>query len=282
MSTRKAIRWMLTLRIDNGKIPSHGLWSLWDIMVKFHLTNVLRSFDDLKEFLGRDDWSNLHRELGEMLGHLRETCSELELSEHLIRQIDHALSLWRGGANEQVMRPLVDALLGPLIRELVEPLFFMVPKEDAQDFFSPEPDRRQGAKQFSQAIKDLDEAGKCVALERYTASVFHSVRAVEYLLRALARHLSVELSDEQLTYASMRTIYRATKKKLDAVTDTERSHEREATMRFYSDAADRCLFFADLRNSVTHARTFYNDLEAINIFNKVHELLELFIGGFPA
>ena len=98
---------------------------------------------------------------------------ELELSEHLIRQIDHALSLWRGGANEQVMRPLVDALLGPLIRELVEPLFFMVSKEDAQDFFSPEPDRRQGAKQFSQAIKDLDEAGKCVAFERYTASVFH-------------------------------------------------------------------------------------------------------------
>lgn len=45
--------------------------------------------------------------------------------------------------------------------------------------------------QFSSAIYDIDEAAKCIALGRFTASVFHMMRVVELSLRAVAKCLGV-------------------------------------------------------------------------------------------
>lgn len=44
---------------------------------------------------------------------------------------------------------------------------------------------------FPSAIYDIEEASKCYALERSTASVFHSIRSLEAAIRALSRCLSI-------------------------------------------------------------------------------------------
>lgn len=44
---------------------------------------------------------------------------------------------------------------------------------------------------FPNAAEDIQEAGKCLALGRYTASVFHLMRALEIAVQRLAAHLQI-------------------------------------------------------------------------------------------
>jgi hypothetical protein len=48
---------------------------------------------------------------------------------------------------------------------------------------------------FPSAIDDSIEAGKCIALERYTAAVFHLMRVLEAGLKALAKALGAPYSE---------------------------------------------------------------------------------------
>ncbi|NUQ17090.1 MAG: hypothetical protein HOP95_01345 [Sphingomonas sp.] len=47
------------------------------------------------------------------------------------------------------------------------------------------------ALRFPQASFELEESSKCLALGRHTASVFHSMRMLEYGIRALAKRLDI-------------------------------------------------------------------------------------------
>jgi HEPN domain-containing protein len=57
--------------------------------------------------------------------------------------------------------------------------------------FSPEPFGSHVETQFPSAIYDIEEATKCLALGRATATAFHAMRAIEIGVRALARCLSI-------------------------------------------------------------------------------------------
>jgi hypothetical protein len=54
------------------------------------------------------------------------------------------------------------------------------------------------ADKFSSAIRDIKEAGNCLAAECGTATVFHLMRAAEFAMRALARDREVSFSDKPL------------------------------------------------------------------------------------
>jgi len=47
------------------------------------------------------------------------------------------------------------------------------------------------AQKFPSLAYEIEEAGKCLALDRSTASAFHSIRALEGAIRALARSLAI-------------------------------------------------------------------------------------------
>src|SRR5271168_5169670 len=47
------------------------------------------------------------------------------------------------------------------------------------------------AAKFPCVIYDIEEAGKCLALDRSTASAFHSIRCLEAGIRALSRCLTI-------------------------------------------------------------------------------------------
>jgi len=55
------------------------------------------------------------------------------------------------------------------------------------------------AKKFPSASVDIEEAGKCLALDRGTATVFHLMRAMEVGLRALAKSLNDHRLDQRQT-----------------------------------------------------------------------------------
>ena len=58
--------------------------------------------------------------------------------------------------------------------------------EQGEDLLGP-----QISRNFASAVFDLEEAAKCLAVLRPTASAFHSMRALEVAIKALARFLSI-------------------------------------------------------------------------------------------
>ena len=49
---------------------------------------------------------------------------------------------------------------------------------------------------FPDAVEDISESGKCLALGRYTASVFHVMRAMESGIHALAKSIGASFQDK--------------------------------------------------------------------------------------
>ena len=123
---------------------------------------------------------------------------------------------------------------------------------------------------FPSTLNDIEEMGKCLALGRPTASVFHAMRILECGLRALAVRFNVKL-----TASSWGGIL---KKIGDAIEDetasakARGSYWRERT--FYSGAMVEMGFFRDAwRNHVMHARSTYFEETAPPIMEAIRRFM---------
>lgn len=125
---------------------------------------------------------------------------------------------------------------------------------------------------FPLAARELEEAAKCVALERYTAAVFHSMRMVEIAIQRLSELLKVDLTGGGAARnwgVTLRTI----KDKIDQLypSSTRTSGSRgEALEAVYAslDAVKN-----PWRNSTMHVESFYGEQEAVHILRCVCVLL---------
>jgi hypothetical protein len=70
-------------------------------------------------------------------------------------------------------------------------LFFSIDPEDARYYNEPLSGWDVVAEQFPGTIGDIEEASKCLALERYTGSVFHTMRIAEAGLGAIAKRVGL-------------------------------------------------------------------------------------------
>jgi hypothetical protein len=126
--------------------------------------------------------------------------------------------------------------------------------------------------QFPLAARELEEAAKCIALERYTASVFHSMRMVEIAIQRLSEILEVSASGMGAARnwgVTLRTI----KEKIDQLypSSTRTSGSRgEALEAVYAslDAVKN-----PWRNSTMHVESFYGEQDAVHILRCVCVLL---------
>jgi hypothetical protein len=69
--------------------------------------------------------------------------------------------------------------------------FIAIPKEYADDINNDQLFGPEVAAAFKGATPDIREAGNCIAVDMGTAAVFHLMRAVEWGLRALCKHLGI-------------------------------------------------------------------------------------------
>lgn len=67
---------------------------------------------------------------------------------------------------------------------------------------------------FQNSQRDIEEAGKCLALNRNTAMVFHLMRAMEAALRALAGKIGVTVQDGSGKFVSWGVIVRNIKDRI--------------------------------------------------------------------
>jgi hypothetical protein len=86
----------------------------------------------------------------------------------------------------------IDGVSNGLQGELQDELCFIIPARMSKLYASTDPPFGvEVDTKFPSLAADIDEAGKCLALERWTASAFHYIRCLEGGLKALARCLGI-------------------------------------------------------------------------------------------
>ena len=115
---------------------------------------------------------------------------------------------------------------------------------------------------------DIVEAGKCLALDRSTAAVFHLMRITEAGLMRIARRVGVK--DRSPSWNDVLNAVNTKVKTLPRRTNAERrKHEFFATISTHMNAV-RIAW----RNNVMHMEQTYTKDEAINILNATRGLMK--------
>lgn len=159
-----------------------------------------------------------------------------------------------------------DLLYNAVITETKSKLFIYVPSFQAEYFELSLPINVSDA--FPLAAKELSAAAHSVALDLGTACVFHSMRAAEIGVRALASQLGVVFEFE-LKLAEWKNLLDQIDSKIAKKQETlKKSLDKDEELRFLSEAASQFRYFKDAyRVRVAHSRAAYDVMEAIKIFD---------------
>ena len=133
------------------------------------------------------------------------------------------------------------------------------------------------ADEFPAAAFDIKEAGKCMALDRWSACIFHLMRAVEHALFRMARQLRLKSGKRPLDRTNMNEIIERVESELERrrrlpgkKTKTIRARED-----FWSKAAVQFRYFKDAwRNHTSHHRpdNAYTEDDAETVWTAVKNL----------
>lgn len=117
---------------------------------------------------------------------MSDACSKIGLSM-VLKHIDLICRRLEGGITFQAARDLISTLGREVNFEMEGALFLHIPALDAPYYTQKEALFGSIARDvFPLAIYDADESGKCLALERTTACVFHLMRVMEVGLKSLS------------------------------------------------------------------------------------------------
>ena len=156
--------------------------------------------------------------------------------------------------------------------EMADKLFMYIPPARAERYDLAEPFGANVAKNFPSALFDEKEAGNCFASGRYTASVFHLMRALEIALIAFAKLFpAVPTNKEnwQQIIEKIESEIREMPKVTVKDADWKEKHEK------YSQLANSFMFFKDAwRNYTAHARGKYTEDESDAIYRNVRSFMQ--------
>lgn len=270
------------------------------------LGQIMRDFDawGLAKLLSRMTEADVAAERWVDSGHRDETISDDFIEMYGIRQIvgialNQAKTAQLSSTFDRVcdMGPFSSAIIGPFVlctydevrtqlkvlRECIE-----ADLEKHHFLFVP-PDKMERARQlhvkeggwatiwerFDSAKYDCKEAVLCFVSDRFTASVFHCMRAAEIGLRALAKRMKVKLPRRgPLMWAEWQEILREMHKLNEQIASGKRGPARENLLEFYRGAIGQFYGFKDeYRNQVMHSRKRYDEPLAASVLNHVHDFM---------
>jgi hypothetical protein len=124
------------------------------------------------------------------------------------------------------------------------------------------------AQKFSSIVYEIDEAGKCLALDRSTAAAFHAIRSLEAGIRALSRCLKIP-DPTKAHERSWAKLLKSLKDEIDArwPTNTDRM---SGDGEFFDNAyAALAAMQNPWRNATMHLDQKYTQEEAQHIYDTV-------------
>lgn len=201
---------------------------------------------------------------------LDSACDQLDLPMTRLavkREIERFEDQNRGHGRFSSIRYL-NGMLATLRDELSTRVFLYLPRKSQGLWEDQAPFGRTVKTVFSQCTTDIEEAARCLALERATASVFHIMRVFEIGMRALIHTfddgdnwLEIEASKEHGWFDLTRRVFQeASNKTVNArwSDKKDRLHAHASHVRNIKDA---------WRNQTFHLERHYNLEEAQRIFD---------------
>lgn len=122
---------------------------------------------------------------------------------------------------------------------------------------------------FAKVSADIDEAGKCYALDRPTACVFHLMRVVEHAVQRLGKKLRIPIDVGKEGWYQI-TIH--VNKAVDAL-PSGTARQRRVKQEYGSAAAHLNTVRIATRNDVMHPKATYTGEEAQTLFEATKALM---------
>jgi hypothetical protein len=171
-------------------------------------------------------------------------------------------------ANREKILALCGELDGRIRDELQSVIVFAVERGMVPLYVVPNLFGEPAAAAFPGAILDIEEAGKCLALDRPTACVFHLMRVLELALQVFGAKLGIADTSEKNWQIIVNNINGALKK-LPQTTREEKEYLGEC-----SEAVAHLQHVKDAwRNDVMHPRESYTMEQAVDIWNHTRPLM---------
>lgn len=165
--------------------------------------------------------------------------------------------------DKEEMRLRLHELSERIKDELSIPLFLnLSPSEAAYFSLSKFPFGDLVANKMPGAVEDVSEASKCIGLGRFTASVFHLMRAIEIAVQKFGDKLGITLLDSRGRTKMWQSI-------LDEVNKVVRALNQNDPLTKQYAAISSLLHNVKLawRNEVMHPKDTYTEEEAKNVFD---------------
>jgi hypothetical protein len=270
--TQEAVERKPSSWVDNPR----GVVSLLDM-----LNYAAEVFCTLTEILGRIQGQpfglvgaalhndNYARDILSRLAAARQMCIDHGWSEtgHRIAEVESYLM--QSQMVPMVLQSKCADLESHVMRVLRSEVFYHADKEQALEFIEWRKATEALETSFPLCHEELWSAGMCYVCDQTTASVFHSMRALELGLTALAREVNVSAERDQ--WEKVITNIEAAIKKIDgphAGSDWRRKQE------MYSEVALHFRFVKNAwRNHVMHARRSYGLKKASEIWHHTTEFI---------
>jgi len=167
-----------------------------------------------------------------------------------------------------------DELRENITSELISKVFLMVREENVDFYRQPEPPFGSEVAQRFEANYDIEAGTRCLALEEWTASVFHMMRVLEKGLHWLAAEIGVEMTPD-IELSNWKNIIDEIEKQIRSLEQAPKSKTKSQKNQFYCEVATNFYYFKEAwRNHVSHSRETYDERRAKEIWSHVRSFMQ--------
>jgi hypothetical protein len=260
MSVTPYRRYGLVTLMELLTFYAHTYWGL-----AFNLGQLITFVDHSAMIPGAELKNWVPGEIGKTLGEIHYDIERLDLPA--LKQSQRIRDWFEDDRSRdyaELTRMMKDLALR-ISDDLSERLFLAVPRE-AQRLYAPaEPLFGKAVEaKFPKMSEDIAEAGKCLALQRSTACVFHLMRVMERGVQYFGDELGVQLVEQKVWQII-----------LDGITSRIRKLDAKKSRTTKLAAAASHLYNVKIawRNEVMHPKQTYTNEEAGDIYRNVRTFI---------
>jgi len=238
-------------------MPLHDLVGIWNAFNQAFLAFTQ----------GEEKDQQFKKELAEACAYLRAMCVYIGVSDDLLYHIDRLVRwITATDISRESLFMLSVNMLESVTHMLSRPQFKVIPADKLPYFETP---RREFGEdiiaRFNAIGSDVEEAGRCYAAGRDTASVFHLMRIMEVGLRTLGKSLNDPRLEPKRNPSWDAILKKCDEELLKAAKD--RSPEWRQDDVFFSTATANLRAVKDAwRNPTMHVEQDYNEQSASEIW----------------
>lgn len=259
----------------------YRLWSLVDVLNKVRLdaAHELGQRLEWQENLilfsknANKPWGHVAARVLETLNYVTESLEGLPLSPIIAGQVRRLRELVEHHEYPKDLVGRLTELQASICDEYAGIVVLLIRHENCKYYDEPDAVLGETASKFPDSRDDLIAGCRCFALEEWTASVFHFVRAAESALQLWAKQLKVKLS-VPISESGWEELLKAVTKKIEALQHTKRSKKRTDDLEYYGQTASA---FRELnrgwRMLAAHPKREFNERRALDAMNAVSVFL---------